>query len=394
MRIDSARAFMLRMPLKDPWKTSFGAQPDITTVVVRLTGDGVDGWGEAAPGTWPLFCGEWGRPTFALVRDYMLPRLVGTAVADVGRLTAMFCEIRENTFAKAAIETAWWALRGAVEQRPLNHYIGGTRSAVPAGADFDIHTDTDALLAQVGDAVGSGCPRVKLKVGQQTKIEQLREVRRAFPDATLHVDCNSGFTRDDYDHLELLDPLGLAMIEQPLAKDEFLGHAELQRRLATPVCLDESIQSLQHLELALELGSCRYVNVKPGRVGGFLAAAEIGRLAAEAGIGAVVGNMLESSIGAHVCLALASCDWATYPADLFASERFFRRPLAANDIAPPPSGGWEFAVPNTPGNPAVPFDDVLSEWLVADSGELTNVSARSEGAQRVSPAVANERRAP
>ncbi|MGP3970774.1 o-succinylbenzoate synthase [Streptomyces sp. 6N223] len=371
MHIDSARALLLRMPLKVPWKTSFGAQPDIATVVVRLTSGEATGWGEAAPGTWPLFCGEWGQSTFALLRDYMLPRLVGATVDDVDQLTGLFAEIRENTFAKAAVETAWWALRGEVEQRPLSHYAGGTRATVPAGADFDIHADTDELLAKIADAVGSGCPRVKLKMGRRTRVDQLRQVRRAFPDATVHVDCNATFTRDDIDHLALLDPLGLAMIEQPMAKDDFLGHAELQRRLETPVCLDESIQSRHHLELALELGSCGFVNIKPGRLGGFRIAAEIGELAARAGIGAVVGNMLESPIGAHVCLALASCEWATYPADLFASERFFLKPLAANDIVSPPGSDWEFAVPTTPGHPAIPFDDVLSEWLVADSGEVT-----------------------
>jgi O-succinylbenzoate synthase len=210
---------------------------------------------------------------------------------------------------------------------------------------------------------------VKLKVGRQTPIEHLSEVRRAFPDTTLHVDCNAGFTREDYGFLEKLDPLGLAMIEQPMDADDFLGHAELQRRLETPVCLDESIRSLHHLELALDLGSCRYVNVKPGRVGGFWAAAQIGQLAGREGIGAVVGNMLESSIGAHVCLALASCDWATYPADLFPSGRFFPQSLTTKDIASTKS--WEFTVADTPGNPAVPLDDVLSQWLVADSGEVT-----------------------
>jgi O-succinylbenzoate synthase len=370
MRVDSARAYVVRMPLKDPWKTSFGAQPDITTVVVRLTCGGVHGWGEAAPGTWPLFCGEWGWSTFALVRDYLLPRLAGADVDDIGQLTGMFAEIRENTFAKAAIETAWWALRGAVEQRPLHHYVGGTRSTVCVGADFDIHADTDELLAKIGAAIGAGCPRVKLKVGRQTTIDQLRQVRDAFPHATLHIDGNGVFTRDDCGFLELLDPLRLAMIEQPMGKDDFLGHAELQRRLATPVCLDESIQSLHHLELALELGSCRYVNIKPGRVGGLWNAAAIGRSAAREGVGAVVGNMLESPIGAHVCLALASCEWATYPADLFAAERFFPRSLAAHDIARPATGSWEFVVPDTPGNPAVPHDDVLAQWLVADSGEV------------------------
>ncbi|MGP4111524.1 o-succinylbenzoate synthase [Streptomyces sp. 4N509B] len=371
MHIDSARALVVRMPLEIPWKTSFGAQPDIDTVVVRLTSGEAAGWGEAAPGTWPLFCGEWGRATFTLVRDYLLPRLVGATVDDVDQLTGRFAEVRGNTFARAAVETAWWALRGAVDGRPLSHYAGGTRSTVPAGADFDIHADTDELLGKIAGALDSGCPRIKLKMGRQTSLDQLWRVRRAFPDATLHVDCNATFTRDDIDHLARLDPLGLAMIEQPLGEDDFLGHAELQRRLDTPVCLDESIRSRHHLELALDLGSCGFVNVKPGRVGGLRAAAEIGELAARAGLGAVVGNMLESPVGTHVCLALASCPWATYPADLFPAERFFARPLASHDIASPPGRPWEFAVPTTPGNPAVPFDDVLSAWLLADSGEVT-----------------------
>lgn len=370
MRIDSARAVMVRMPLKDPWKTSFGAQPDITTVLVRLTSGGASGWGEAAPGTWPWFCGEWGQPLFGLVRGYLLPRLVGADIDDISGLNEMFSEIRQNTFAKAAIETAWWALRGSVERSPLSRYVGGTRSRVLAGADFDIHDDIDELLAKVGATVASGCPRVKLKMGRQTKIDQLRQVRRAFPYTALHVDCNGAFTRDDCGHLEQLGPLGLTMIEQPMAEDDFLGAAELQRRLDTPVCLDESIRSLHHLELARELGSCRYVNIKPGRVGGFWNAAQLGRWAAREGLGVVIGNMLESPVGAHVCLALASCEWATYPADLFGSERFFPRPLASNDIASPSAGGWQFAVPNTPGNPAVPYDDVLSQWLIADSGEV------------------------
>ncbi|MEU3711145.1 o-succinylbenzoate synthase [Streptomyces catenulae] len=372
MQIDSARAYLLRMPLQVPWKTSFGAQPDIDTVLVRLRSGGTTAWGEAAPGTWPLFCGEWGGATYRLVRDRLLPRLAGSRIDEIGELTAPLTEIRENTFAKAAVETAWWALRGAVEQRPLTAYTGGTRTTVPVGADFDLHDDTDALLAKIAGVIGSGCPRIKLKMGRGTRIEQLREIRRAFPDATLHVDCNATFTGDDLGRLEQLDPLGLAMIEQPLAKDDFLGHAALQRRVATPVCLDESITSRHHLELALELGSCRFVNVKPGRVGGLAPAVAIGELAARAGIGAVVGNMLESPVGAHLCLALAACTWATYPADLFRSERFFPTPLTARDLVSPPGGEWEFTVPTTPGNPAIPSDDVLSQWLVADSGEVTS----------------------
>ena len=371
MRIDSVRALLLRMPLTVPWKTSFGAQPDITTVLVRLDGDGTTGWGEATPGTWPLYCGEWGQPTFELVRDYLLPRLVGADVPDIDALTGMFAEIRGNVFAKAAVETAWWALLGAIEDRPLHHYVGGARTTVAAGADFDIHADTDELLGKIAAAVGSDCPRVKLKMGRQTRIEQLHEVRRSFPDTVLHVDCNGVFTRADLAHLEKLDQLGLAMVEQPLGVEDFLGHAELQRRLDTPVCLDESIRSPHDLELAVTLGSCRYVNVKPGRVGGFATAAAIGRTARRENLGAVVGNMLESPVGAHVCLALASCDWATYPADLFVAERFFPHRLTDTDIERRPGEDWTFAVPTAPGNPAVPLDDVVSRWLVADSGEVT-----------------------
>jgi O-succinylbenzoate synthase len=369
MHIDSVRALVLRMPLTTPWKTSFGAQPDITTVLVRLGSGRVAGWGEATPGTWPLYCGEWGRSTFGLVRDCLLPRLAGADVDDIDQLVGMFADVRGNVFAKAAVETAWWALLGAIEQRPLHQYVGGTRATVAAGADFDLHADTGELLAKIGDAVDSKCPRVKLKMGRQTRIEQLREVRRSFPDTVLHVDCNGVFTRDDLEHLEQLDSLDLAMVEQPLEVDDFLGHAELQRRLGTPVCLDESIRSRHDLELAVELGSCRFVNVKPGRVGGFANAAAIGRMARQENLGAVVGNMLESPVGAHVCLALASCDWATYPADLFAADRFFPRTLTGKDIEP--GEDWTFVVPATPGNPAVPLDDVLARWLVADTGEVT-----------------------
>jgi len=370
-RVDSARVIAVRMPLRSPWRTSFGSQPDITTVLVRLTSGDAVGWGEAAPGSWPLFCGEWAGPTFELVHEFLLPRLVGRDVAELDALTALFAPVRGNTFAKAAVETAWWALRGALEGRPLSEYLGGTRRQVEAGADFDIHDDTSALLAKIDEAAGSGCPRVKLKVGGAGQLGQLREVRRSFPELTLHVDCNAAFSRDDLDFLLALDELDLAMIEQPMATDDFVGHALLQQRIDTPVCLDESIRSAADLELAVRLGCCRYVSIKPGRVGGLWPATLIGRAAQRAGIGAVVGNMLESPVGAQLCLALASCDWATYPADLFPAQRFFDQPLAEQDLRPAPGSRWSYLVPGEPGNPAVPIDEVVAKWLVADSGVLT-----------------------
>lgn len=370
MIIDEARVVLVRMPLNTPWKTSFGAQDCVDSVLVRLSADGVYQWGEATPGRWPAYGSEWGQSSYTLVSEHLLPRLIGRELRTWEALQEVFACVRGNTFAKAAIETAWWALRSRLDGTPLTRLAGAARPSVPVGADFDIHANLDELIGKVAAAVASGCPRVKFKVSRHTDLDGLATIRRTFPEVAMHVDCNGAFTLDDMPLLERLDGLGLSMIEQPLRHDDLLDHATAQRRLATPLCLDESVTSVAAFSAALDLGSCRFVNVKPGRVGGFRHAVTIGEMAAEAGVGVVVGNMLESPIGAQLCLALAACPWATYPADIFPWDRFFPDALAAPDVAGDPHQPWHLTPPHVPGNPAQPDPDLLRAWTVADTGAL------------------------
>jgi O-succinylbenzoate synthase len=204
---------------------------------------------------------------------------------------------------------------------------------VPCGQDFGVQDTVDQLLGLVQGAVAEGWPRIKLKVKAGWDIDVLRAVRSAFPKAVFHVDANSGYDLGrDFSTLKAFDQFDLAMIEQPLFHTDLIEHAELQRRIATPVCLDESITSPRDFRLALKVGACRVVNVKPGRVGGLANAVEIHNLARDAGVTAWVGGMLESGIGVALCAALASLPGFTYPADIFPSRRFYRQDITAAEI--------------------------------------------------------------
>lgn len=356
MRIDCIELRYCELPLTEPWRTSFGTDTETHTLLVRLIADGVEGWGESSPLPRPTYSPECSATCWAVLAEVLLPALAGAELngpADVARRLAPF---RGNPFAKAAVETAAWDLEAHRRGEPLGRLLGGTRSEVEAGADFGIQTSIDVLLEKVAAAVAAGHPRIKLKIGHGHDIEVVRAVREAFPDLVFHVDCNACYSlADDLPTLQALDAFELAMIEQPLHYRDLVDHAELQRRIATPVCLDESVHSVRDFELALRLGSCRAINIKPGRIGGLAAAVEIERRAREAGMPAWVGGMFESGIGVGLLIELASLPGFTYPGDLFPSERFYAEDLTA----PVPRLGPEctFAVSTEPGTGYQPHID-------------------------------------
>jgi o-succinylbenzoate synthase len=367
--IEEVRIHHVRMPLIQPWRTSFGAQHSIDSVLVGLVCDGRVQWGEAAPGVLPLFCPEWGEATYALLRDVIGPRVVGRDLPTARDLAALWSDIRGNYFAKAAVDNAWWALRSAVTSTPLARLLGADDPGeIPVGADFDIGDRLDRLVDAVGAAVDSGCPRVKLKIRRGWDLQVVAAVRSTFPELVFHVDCNGGYTLDDLDLFTALDEFGLALIEQPLAFDDLYDHARLQSVLRTPVCLDESIGNVGQFRSAVALSSCRFLNLKPGRVGGLTESLAILDAARQAGIRVFIGNMLESSVGSFACLALASLPGMDYPADLFPRRRFFAR-----DLGLPPleiddrPGTWYARCPQTAGCPVVPDEGVLADWTVASS---------------------------
>ena len=353
MRIDRIDLYHVAMPLIYPWRTAYGEDAAVESVLCRMSSGSLQSWGEASPFAAPCYSPEWAGGVFAVCRDWLAPTLIGQDVISGEDLQRRLKLFKGNPFAKAALDTAWWSLESQRTGIPLHRLLGGTRDTVSVGADFGVMDHIDDLLAAVGQAAALRFQRIKLKFRPGWDREMLAAVRTTFPDLVTHIDCNSGYSLGDQDLFAWLDTQGLAMIEQPLRHDDLVDHAELQRQLQTPICLDESLTSLDGLEQALRLGSCRYVNIKPGRVGGLTVAKQMHDRCQAAGIPCWVGGMLESATGAGHCLALASLPNFTYPADIFPSAKFY-----VEDLADPPivlsqdeSGFPVVVIPNQPSQP-------------------------------------------
>ena len=258
MRVTQIQIFHVRMPLTSAFRTAFANVTHIESVLVRIEGtDGVYGWGEAAPWEYPLYCSEWATGAFHVLRDVLGPKIVGSEFDSAGQLQNRLVSVRGNNFAKAALDLAWWDLAAKSVGVPLWQLIGGAKGSVDVGADIGVMESLDALLVLVGEALQLGYKRIKLKYRPGWEVEAITAVRKAFPDAVLHVDCNSAYSLHDMRMFEQLDQLGLTMIEQPLANDDLLDHAKLAARLRTPICLDESIVSLDKARKAIDVGACR-----------------------------------------------------------------------------------------------------------------------------------------
>ncbi|GAB4137947.1 MAG: o-succinylbenzoate synthase [Planctomycetaceae bacterium] len=331
MKIDRIELFHVAMPLIFPWRTAYGEDAAIHAVLCRMTSGSVDGWGESAPFAAPCYSPEWAGGVFALNRDWLAPTILGQDISSGEELQDKLSLFKGNPFAKAVLDTAWWSLHSRISGTPLHILMGATRDEVPIGADFGVMDSLDDLLRDIGEAVDAGFPRIKLKFRPGWDVDMLRAVRGQFPDHTFHIDCNSGYRISDLELFKQIDEFNLAMIEQPLQNDDLVDHAELQARIKTPVCLDESITHPRQVEQAIALKSCQYVNIKPGRVGGLTNAIRIHNLCADADIPCWVGGMLESATGAALCTALAMLDNFTYPADIFPSSRFYHE-----DMSDPP----------------------------------------------------------
>jgi O-succinylbenzoate synthase len=363
MQIDAIEVFHVAMPLISPWRTAYGEDAAVESVLVRMQSGADVGWGESSPLAAPCYSPEWAGSVFLCVRDWLAPAVVGQWIESADALQTRFAHFKGNPFAKAALDTAWWTLAARRRGQPLHRLLGATRDAVDVGADFGVMDSIDELLHGIAGAVEAGFKRIKLKYRRGWDLQMLRAVRHEFPTQTVHIDCNSGYTMDDFDMFCRLDDFHLAMIEQPLAYDDLIDHARLQSAIQTPICLDESINSLARVEQAIDLGSCRWVNVKPGRVGGLTPAVAIHNRCREAGIPCWVGGMLESAVGAQICTALAMLDNFTYPADIFPSSRFYRRDLAQPplELTPGPDGSPQVVAGSEPGLSAQPDPELLKQ---------------------------------
>jgi O-succinylbenzoate synthase len=330
----SIRAVQLReihLPLVHYFETSFGRTCDRRIILVTVrTEDGV-GYGECTAGEEPGYSSETTETAWHMLSDFIVPRLLGRGLEDAREVASVLSPIRGNRMAKAAVETAVWDLQARLLGIPLSRLIGGVRSEIPCGVSIGIQDSVETLLANVRQELAAGYRRIKIKIKPGWEVEPLRCIRAEFPEVPLMADANSAFSLADVPLLRRLDQFNLMMIEQPLAHDDIVDHAVLQRELATPICLDESIRSAEDARKAVEMGSCRIINVKLGRVGGYSEALKINDYCSRNQIPIWCGGMLESGVGRTHNIAMSSLSAFTLPGDVSASKRYY----AEDTIQPP-----------------------------------------------------------
>lgn len=338
----------IHLSLLHPFETSFGRTTERRIILVRVEdAEGRDGWGECVAEENPYYSEEWTESAWAVMTRFLAPMLVTATFESAESVDAIFSRVKDNRMAKAALEMACWDLDARRRNIPLWQLLGGTREEISSGVTIGLQATTARLLENVRDELARGYQRVKIKIKPGHDVEPVKSVRGAFPGIPLMVDANAAYTLADAPRLRELDRYDLMMIEQPLGHDEMLGHATLQKQLSTPICLDESVRSASNARSAIELGACRIINIKPGRVGGLLEARNIERLCREKGIDAWCGGMLESGIGRAHNIALSTLPGFTLPGDVSASERYWEQ-----DVIDPPvtvSGRGTITPPAAPG---------------------------------------------
>ncbi len=362
MKIESIKIVRVAMPLIYPFRTAYGNDEVIDSVLVRLSSDRTQGWGEGTCFGVPAYSSECAATQFIVSRDIIAPLLLGQEFAGGKDLQDRLSGIKGNYFAKGAFDLAWWDLYSREKNQPLWEILGGRSPIVEAGADFGIMENHSRLIDAIAGANAQGYKRVKLKYRPGWDLEMIKAVRAEFPDTIIHVDCNSAYSLDDLEMLKELDNYRLAMIEQPLSNDDLIDHAALQKQLKTPICLDESITSLDKARKAIDIGACRWVNIKPGRVGGITNALEIHHHCEKMQIPCWIGGMLESAIGASHCIALATLSNIKYPSDIFPTSRFYKQDLTIEPIEH--SAPSQFRASDNPGIGVMPDEELLHKFTL------------------------------
>lgn len=333
LKLEKLELCEIGLPLKAPFETSFGTSFERRILIIRVfDSDGVCGYGECTAPETPFYNHETVDTASTIIGNFVAPLLAKAGIRCAADVSLALSPIRGNRMAIGAVEAAIWELEAKREDKPLWQHLGGTRSEINCGVSIGLQQSPDNLLEKVTCEIESGYQRIKLKIKPGRDIEFVKKIRASFPDILLSVDANSAYQLErDADLLKQLDDFDLLMIEQPLAAGDLVDHAKLQQKLKTSICLDESITCLADAKHALELGSCRIINIKLGRVGGHFEAKMIQELAAEQNVPVWCGGMLESGIGRAHNIAMSTLAGFTLPGDVSASARYWEE-----DIIDPP----------------------------------------------------------
>jgi O-succinylbenzoate synthase len=327
MKIDSLTLTHVRMPLVAPFETSFGRTTERECILIALRSEDLTGYGECVADHDPGYSYETTGTAWHVIRDFITPLLLGSDVTDAADYQRRVERIRGHHLAKAGVEMALWDLIGKQQEKSLKALLGGVHDQVAVGVSVGLQEDPEALVERVGKYLAQGYARIKIKIKPGRDVGDASAVRRAFPRTGLQVDANSAYTLESAGTLKPLDDLELLLIEQPLDEDDIWDHHKLQRQFRTALCLDESIISPRHARYALEMGACRIINIKAGRVGGLSQAIAIHDLCRTQDVPVWCGGMLETGVGRASNLALASLPGFILPGDISASDRYYTRDI-------------------------------------------------------------------
>jgi O-succinylbenzoate synthase len=364
MKIEAITLRELKMPLAHFFETSFGRTYTRRILLVTLHCEGLEGWGECVAGEAPYYSEEYVDGAWDVITRYLAPMLLGRTIERGSELPALLGRVREHPMAKAALENAAWDAEAQARNVPLWKLLGGTRREIACGVSIGIQDSHEQLLDKIETELAAGYRRIKIKVKPGWDVNVLEKIRARWPRIVLSCDANSAYTLADQQHLQKFDRFKLLMIEQPLWNDDFYFHARLQKQLQTALCLDEAIRTARDAEAAVELGACRILNIKVGRVGGFSEAVAVHHVAQRAAIPVWCGGMLESGLGRSHNVALSTLPNFTLPGDVSASKRYWKEDIIEPEVEVSPEG--TIAIGDRPGRGYALRRDLIQKATVRE----------------------------
>src|SRR5712664_3943300 len=362
MRIREITLRELRMKLIAPFETSTMRTDERRIVLVEADVDGVTGWADGVAGETPGYSPETTETAWHILRDHLWPLMQGKEFSSAARVWDVLEPVRGHNMAKASLEAATWDAEAKQKGVPLAKLLGGVRDEIASGVSVGIKESLDELVAAVKKELAAGYQRIKIKIKPGKDLEPVKRLRQEFPRIKLMVDANSAYRQEDLPLLQQLDAFHLMMIEQPLGWDDLYGHVQLQKKLQTPICLDECIHSEEQARAAVELGACKIINIKLGRVGGYTVARRIHDFCQQRGVPVWCGGMLESGIGRAHNIALSTLPNFTLPGDVTASNRYWAEDLIDPEVTVSPQG--TIRVPTGPGIGFAPRSELIEKLTI------------------------------
>ncbi|MDP3150855.1 MAG: o-succinylbenzoate synthase [Ignavibacteria bacterium] len=327
MLLDRITLYHIKMELVTPFVTSMGTEKEEEHIIIKVDGDGITGWGECVAAANPFYTYETVQTAWHILSDFLIPGIIGKNFNTVDEAISSWRKVRGHNMAKAGLEAALWDKLAKSKNISLSKMLGGVKEKIDVGVSIGIQSSDNELIKKVEGYLEEGYKRIKIKIAPGNDIQPVKALRKEFPNILLQVDANSAYTLKDVKIFKAMEEFNLLMIEQPLGYEDIYEHSKLQREIKTPICLDESIRTLADTRAAIELESCKIINIKPGRVGGFTEAKLIHDYCASKNIPVWHGGMLESGIGRAGNVALASLPNFTLPGDISASKRYYKKDI-------------------------------------------------------------------